>query len=344
MISKISVDLLRMASASGKKSIPEIKQPLLKQSSQLRYTGPVEYKTIPIEMPQILQKAGVTFEWVKKNLFPNKPLHDVLEYWFKLCEPVKLTRIEKECRKFNKIEYINKIKFFKTLSREEKMCLAESYADPQFITTLTGHKPAWYNEHGFDGKIDFTKIKLNPEVADKYDVVKIPHPLSSSGSLYFLNKKEVLKVIEENKDLYSTALGFKPNDDIEMIYKALLKNLENGNLNEALFGITLGFPRHSSMIFNMERLLEERYTVCRSNIPEFKKKLLELLHSDKSPFAGYPESTIQKLEKHIKEMDTINSGGDTIHYVSFGNENEAIKKTKLLEKDFVENFKIEDLM
>ena len=161
----------------------------------------------------------------------------------------------------------------------------------QFFAVLTGKKPAWFCEHGFNRKVDFNKIKLNPKVAEKFDVIKMPR-----GQLFFVNKKEVLKIIRENKDLYYTALYAKPDESLETVYKKLLQNLQYGLTGHALFGMTLGFPRHSSMIFELEGLIKKQNTDLREDIPLFKEELLKLLASDKSPFKRYLQTTINSFQ------------------------------------------------
>ena len=78
----------------------------------------------------------------------------------------------------------------------------------------------------------------------------------------------------------------------------------------------------------------------RNNIPLLKEKLLKALHSEKSPYKGYPQEAIDRLEKHIREMNTTGEGSETIYQcVTFGNEDESVKRFLELEKDFNENFK-----
>lgn len=338
-ISKAYVNTLRFVSAQGKKSILETTQPLIKKGEKLMYGGQLKYNSIPIGIPNETI-GGFSFKtWEKVVTQAGGTKQDVLERWFDIITPkeIKLSRIEQELNKFRQKENIEKIKFFKTLSKEEKLYLEKYYASPEFVATLSGHKPAWYCDHNFNGKIDFSKIKLNPEIAEKYDVVNLP-----KGSLYFLNKEKVLNIIKENKDVYCAELGLNQASDLEDIYKSLLKMLE-GEPKDALFGMTLGFPRHSSMIYELENYLG-RDANLRNNIPLLKEKLLKALHSEKSPFANCPKATIERLEKHIKEMDCVGgSNGDIVQYVTFGNEKEAVERTLALEKDFKECFKIEDL-
>lgn len=349
MITKTYVNNLRYVSAYGKKSILEITTPIIKKGLKLTCSDSfeLEYKTLPVGAPRELGK-GLSFQvWEKAILACGGNNHDVLKGWFDLLTPkeIELTRLEKELEKCFSEENIGKIEFFKTLSKEEMEYLKKINIDKQFILMLSGRKPAWFCEHGFNGKIDFNKIKLNPKIKEKFDVVKLAH-----GQLCFLNKKEVLKIIEENRDIYSAGLGVSESTNVDDIYEAFLKMLTNrdiksGQKNDALFGIALGFPRHSSMIYELENnLLKSSKEDLRANIPLFKTRLLRLLKSNKSPYAGYPENVIKNLEAHIRAMDSIASGGNIIQCVVFGDEKRAVDKISRLEKDFEENFKVEDLM
>ena len=345
------INMFRRISAYGKRNILEV---LPQKVEKIEITGlakKLEYKSIPDGMP--LKTNVSTFErWEQTCLEHGETRSYALESWLDMITPRKkvISRIEQEITSCFSKENINKIEFFKTLSQEDKTyimqrCKMVGTSEEQFIATLSGHKPAWYCDHGFYGKIDFSKIKLNPKIADKFDVVNL-----SEGQLYFLNKKEVLKIIEENRDVYCAAQGLEQTADVEIIYQTLLRNLEKGNTGHALFGMTLGFPRHSSMVFEMEQILKGSETNLRDNIPLFKEKLLELLHNDKSPFAGYPKETIEMLEKHIINMNLINmnptgSGSEIVSQCAiFGNEERSVNRLIKLEKDFNEHFKVEDLM
>jgi len=341
-VTKAYADILRYVSSCGKQSVLETFKQRIKKGTNFKYAGPTEFKTIPIGMPR--ETAVMKYDnWEKMFLESGCTKSYAVDSWFSHITPrppKQLTRIEKELKKCFTKENIEKIEFFKTLTQQEKEYLSECYADSSFISTLTGHKPAWYNEHGFWGKIDFSRIKLNPKVADKFDVIKLPN---GNGSLYFLNKKEVLKIIEENKDIYCAGQGLSPSATTEEIYNTLLINLEHGNIaegkkGEALYGITLGFPRHSSMIYEMERIINGCKSGVRENIPLLKEKLLALLHSEKFPFKGYPKETIEKLEKHIKTMN-VNDGVNTsiCQCHTYGNEEKAIERILNQSKSFDEN-------
>lgn len=344
-ITKQYVDVLRYVSAHGKRSILEIPRPIIKKGTTLKYTGLVEYKSIPIGMPNRI--ASITYKQFELLMSKcNETKSSILNAWFELITPKQrnLTRIQVEVESCFEKENIEKIEFFKTLSEKEKKSLLKYKPDLQFIATLSGHKPAWFCEHGFNKEIDFSKIKQNPKIADNFDIVTLPNNLG----LYFTNKKEVLKVIDNNKDVYSAFLGLAPNEKNELIYEKLLEALQAGKISickegEALFGITLGFPRHSAMIFEMERILRTEGKSLRDNIPLFREKLLELLHSEKCPFRDFPPDTLNKLENHIKNMKTIDSGTNVCQCITFGDEKNAINELYKLQEDFDKNFKVEHL-
>lgn len=346
-ISKQYVDMLRYVSANGEKSILEIPRPIIKKHTQLKYLGTVEYKTIPNGMPQKIN--AITYKKFEELMQQcNQTKSSILDAWFNLLTPKEkiLTGIEKEVKACYDKKNIDKIEFFKTLSEEEKNCISRSVPDHQFIATLSGHKPAWFCEHGFNGNIDFSKIKLNPNISDKFDVIELP---DKAQGLYFLNKQEVFNIIENNKDLYCAHLGLNSSAKTEKIYKSLLKALKEGSVavckkGEALFGITLGFPRHSSMIFEMERELKKHNSDLRKNIPLFKEKLIELLHSDACPFKHYPKSILDKLENHIKLMNNVRNGTNVCQCIVFGDEKTTLNSLQKKQQSFDKNFKVEDLI
>jgi hypothetical protein len=354
------ISVLRYVSACGKKSVTEIVPQPVKNGINLKYAGPAEYKSVPIGMPQ--EAASITYKiWEQLVLNNGKTKNAALNGWFKIITPpkIKLSRVEQEIKNCYKKENFERIEFFKTLSPREKDYIIASgtkksdgselqFVDTntmQFFATLSGYKPAWYCAHGYNRRVDFSKIKLNSKIADKYDVIRLP-----KGGLYFLNKNEVLKIIEENKDIYCAGQGLCQSESIENVYKKLLENLECGRIDqsskgEALYGITLGYPRRSSLIFELENQLEGRRNDLRDNISLLKEKLLELLHSEKNPYKEYPKEVLEMLEKHIKEMTSTGSGSENIYQcVTYGNEEKAVNRMLELEKVFNENFKIEDLM
>ena len=346
-ITNAYLNMLRYVSASGKRTVLETMPQAAKKGTIFKCAKAAEYKSVPLGMPK--ETKSFTYEkWEDIVLRKGETKHYALNSWFNFIKPreLKISRIEQELNNCFTKENIEKIEFFKTLSPQEKNYLTKCYANPEFISTLSGHKPAWFCESGFNRRIDFSKIKLNPKIADKFDVVRLPN----GKSLYFLNKQEVLKIIEENRDIYCAGQGLNLSEDIEIIYQTLLKNLERGQIaqgkkGEALYGITLGFPRHSSMIFEMESAINGYQQNLRSNIPLFKEKLLDLLHSEKSPFKGFPKETIEKLEHHIRSMESEDAVSKSFYQCQiFGNEERAIKRMLDKEKDFADNFKVEDLM
>ena len=357
-ITKASIDLMRYVSTSGKRTVLETLPQNIKAGAKYRYAGHAEYKSIPFNMPTETKSLKYN-QWEELVLKHGGTKSYALNGWFKIITPPekrKLSLLEEEVTKGFSKDNINKIEFFKSLSQKERDYLSnyginlhnnaelrEMEPDNmQLFAVLTDRKPAWFNQGGFNGQIDFSKIKLNPNIADKFDVVKL-----HSGGLYFLNKNEVMKIIKDNKDVYCAELGVNSSENLGTIYNALLEYLpfHSSSRGHTLFGMTLGFPRHSSMIFELQGLLRNEESNIIDNVPLFKEKLLELLHSDKSPFQRYPTETIKRLEEHIKAMKSTYGVKTSISYFhAYGNEQKTIDKILKQSKDFEENFRVEDLM
>ena len=179
-----------------------------------------------------------------------------------------------------------------------------------FLGTLQGNKPmsilACNQSNGsLPNPLELIK-KL--DLGDNFEIIQaIKFNFSKNNTIfnsYFINKSELFKTIANNKDIYTDRLNLPINSTIEDIYNAL-KGQINGqtHLCDDLLGISLGFPRYDSIIFNLEGLYDLRK--LRTS-PDFVEKLLETLKDKNLPYRNLSPKRLSALEKAIKNINKQN--------------------------------------
>lgn len=243
----------------------------------------------------------------------------------------------------------DKLEMFSKLSEEEKteefLLLVRQGQGDFFFPTVCGKKPACimvaFNENKgllnlekglYKDKIDFVHQKARKYIGNSYVY-----------NTFVFNKKETLKVIERNKEIYTQRLGLPDNADIATIYEKL-KQVLSVKTNEPLhdiIGLTLGFPKYSSMIFQLEKT---------GNIPlemrscglEYKNSLHKILSGEhksyKNPYETLSQEELSKLKDAINKIDVReNKCRPYYQYVEYIDEPEEFNRIK----DAVSSFKSE---
>ena len=212
-----------------------------------------------------------------------------------------------------------------------------------FFSTINGKKPAARittdrNMH-FMGKIKAPQpmdiIYLNTE----YDNL-----LARKYTMYVFNKEEVMKIIGENKELYTKRLKISPDSTDEKTYEVLKASLKNtANANHDLIGITLGYPVKSSLIYNLEKQAKMDYTM-RKDVPAYKKKLLNFCKSEKNPYKNMSKNFQAQLVQSIKDINNIESYTNGIYsFIKFVDEPKEIKRINDASASYIRDFHL-DLM
>jgi len=247
-----------------------------------------------------------------------------------------------ELKKVRNWKNFSKLNLFKDMSTAEKKKL---YADIMpvrdekiLFPTISGHKPACILL-SFKGDFQaLSKIKNK-----NLDFVHLkPEPYSTTSQCwrtFVLNKKEVLKVIERNKDIYTTRLDLPKNSSLEEIYSKLKPALESSSMHD-LVGLTLGFPRKSSMIFQLERSGKIPYEL-RAKPEEFRTKILETLRSEESPYRNLEESVRKDLENSIADIHISKKKvSPYMDFINFINEPEELNRIREAAADFDRTFSL----
>lgn len=194
-----------------------------------------------------------------------------------------------EYKNFSKIKYFKELNFFQRIKSLHK--LKSSSSASEFFATLNGNKPACFL--GIDDGV--AHLKNNKVFLAEFDII------NHNKDCFILNKKKLKEFISNNKDIYISRLGMKNNATVDEIYNNLLKSsafARNGRMQDIL-GITLGFPKYSSMMFNLESLANLSFQ-DRNNVSRYKESLLKVLRAENSPYKNLNKSEFEKLEKCIE--------------------------------------------
>lgn len=176
--------------------------------------------------------------------------------------------------------------------------------------------------------------KINPE---KIDTI-------NAGTIV-LNKPEIMKLIEKHRKIYTLRLGLDPNAKTEEIYSKLKKDLAYTPTSESkcdLLGLTLGFPKYNSMIFELERV--KNTCRLRKYPAEFKKEILEALRSEKSPYKSLDETELQNLENAINNITEIGCYENIYRFIDFTQDKEELGRIAKAESEFIREFKVQNLL
>ena len=172
---------------------------------------------------------------------------------------------------------------------------------------------------------------------------------------YALNKKSVMQIIKQNKMIYTTRLGLKSDVKLSDIYQKLKEVLKasepwNREFHADLEGMTIGFPKYNSMIFELEHI--GGISSLRPT-PGYKDKLLEILHSPTSPYINLSEREFNLLVEKIKQMPQFKSFEELAqkgsynkgfyHFISFVEETQEFARIEKSVNEFQNTFSVSNL-
>ena len=117
-----------------------------------------------------------------------------------------------------------------------------------------------------------------------------------------------------------------------------------------IYGITLGFPKYDSIIFNLE---DSCGLNCRNRQDsDYKDKLISFLKSEKSPYKDLSLDEQLTIEKAIKSIDqkklldsskTINLYNGMYCFINFYDDPIEASRLKDAVNNFIETFRLENI-
>lgn len=251
-------------------------------------------------------------------------------------------------------------KMFRKLNEEEKL-LAHQILTPDegqykvFLATVKGYKPSCLltvsaeNPTRTGTPFEF----LEKCIFDKgIDFVHRPNLITSDGitiyNTYILNKKSVTGVIERNKKFFTSRLSLPNTAENNEIYSKVLEMLGSNKLSQDIEGLILGFPKKSSIIFNLEHVAGATKYRIFGDVVKLKTKLLEALYSANSIYKNLSKEEIKSIEKVIHDItnDTLLPMGynDGLYqFVKYVDEPTEFFRIKDSFNKFKQNFNILDL-
>ena len=271
--------------------------------------------------------------------------HQRLNSTFKLAEITGELRygcnvpktIAKDAARLNNAS-IKKQPFAKNFTRHDRRIFRTNIQDScdnirLFQSTMEGKKPACILA-GIDGDLHFLdKGDFDSAIEFAHTQFKTWGKRSKIMNTYMFNKNEVLKIIEKNKEIYTKRLGMAKDCKSEEIYERL-KHLFSVEKHECgafsdIEGLTLGFPKHNTMIFQLENTGD--LFKLRKNPQEYKKQILDVLHSERSPYKDLSHHEVESLERTINSITDIGGFHNIMYdFIKFADEPaefERIKKT-----------------
>ena len=179
--------------------------------------------------------------------------------------------------------------------------------NPHATLTLLGKKPVSIIY------ADFLKNIKNINLPEYIDIIP-----SVRNNYFILNKKASIKTINDNLDFFVKRLNLPSDTSAKKVYEIIVKNIsENHNFTKGkddILGILLGFPKINSMIFKLEKDMYAEGNIpeslprnidLRADTENFKKCIINFLHSEKSPYnnMGYKfKNDLEKIIRNIKKI------------------------------------------
>ncbi len=216
----------------------------------------------------------------------------------------------------------------------EKLCKPLGQTDSDvFALVSLGEKPSMVvSEKGIAAL-----QSINVKGFDTLLRTKRPQEQIVTDNLFFFNRTATQEIIEKNKDFYTKRLDLPKGTTKEDIYNLLLSP-KSPLLNEKGFsdiiGMTFGYPKKNSMIYQLESNIEN-LTKKRENLNEYKKELKTFLRSDSSPYKNFNENFKKSLEKAIDKISKIEFSSEiflkdkklnSYPFIKYVNENCEIKR------------------
>ena len=220
-----------------------------------------------------------------------------------------VSSISKNIAQTRKFKAFNNMKEFSSLTRKQKReCYSFlEYEGACVLPTIRGVKPAC--TFGVADKKDLQAV-LNLKKGHfqkPLDFVKTECNKNGKYSVHIFNKDEVFKVIDRNKEIFTARLNLPSNAQTSTIYEQLRNTLHYSVINnhtKDLLGMTLGYPKYSTMIATLSSVGNIPDGLVK-NPAEFKKAILNVLKSDKSPYKNLSQAEKDKLIEAVNNIETI---------------------------------------
>lgn len=221
-----------------------------------------------------------------------------------------------------KKENFKKLKILACHTPREKEALRKAFIDDyfaldEFLATIHGAKPACYQGFSANSKSFSNALKkLSTFRIDGKDYNIISKDFSDSKTFFVLNKDEVCNVIEKNKDIFAHRLDIDKNASPESIYNLLtsvnsplLNKVDSGDSFNDLIGLTIGYPKKSSMIFQLEKYIQNKTGIDmvleRNDLKTYKEFLLRALDENGSPYKGMDSKFIEEMKDFISSITEL---------------------------------------
>ena len=280
--------------------------------------------------------------------FPTESARFLQDSLVKFCAPAENPKLLEAIVPEN----FARIKMLNSLSASEKETLRRDllYGDaPEFFITLSGLKPACIIG---ESKVDLgflKKIKNDKLYGEKFDFVPIKIT-DGFPVIYILNKEKVLETISANKDFYIMKMELDNNSSPDEIYSELIKQKDlylNSHYQSGMqdiAGITLGYPRYSSMMYQLEKIYGDNGIKLRNNPQLYRDALLGILHGENSPYKNLDKSEFEKLENFIKLYKYSPKPGNKYYkYAVLADEPEEAARVSRNTTRFINEFDIKNL-
>lgn len=253
-------------------------------------------------------------------------------------------------------DFIN-LKMCKNLTSQEKEQAWNLLSDKDnkkiFLAALSGNKPmSMLNERKFTSEFTEPTIDILKKLhlGDNFELLEgysFKTQRMFSWNRLFVNKNALFETIKNNKEIYTTRLGLPKRTPVKEIYKELTKVIHSkqGVLDDDLLGISLGFPRHDSMIFHLEKVsgMDDKARV----LADFPEKILAAFKSADSPYKNLSEKQKQAVIESIKRIDYKRLGTMSIfqnydrrlyNFVNYCDDTVEIERIAKLTEKFLEEF------
>lgn len=207
------------------------------------------------------------------------------------------------------------------LTAAERKQLVELLAldNPQtLLIFLQGQKPGAI----LSGNDDLIAL-LNKLKSEDVDIVntRVNGDFSLQGgnsqyinNAYLINKKQAKDVISDNKELFAKRLGLNENTSVDEIYAKLIS--KDGPLGKGehhdLLGMILGYPKTSTLIFQLESAIPNFTPQMRTDISKFKEDLLKVLYGENSPYKNMSDEFKANLAEKINSITNVRSAKDVL--------------------------------
>ena len=223
-----------------------------------------------------------------------------------------------------KKENFKNLKFLVCHTPKEKEALRKAFIDncfalDEFFATIHGTKPACYQGFTANSKSFSNALKkLSTFRLNGKDYNVISKNFCDSKAFFVLNKDEVCNVIDKNKDIFAHRLNIEKSASSESIYNLLtavksplLNKADSGDSYNDLIGLIIGYPKKSSMVFQLEKFVQNKtgldMVLERENLETYKQALLKAIDENGSPYKGMDSKFIEEMKDFISNITELKS-------------------------------------